>query len=73
MPEVLLSGHHENIRKFRLKESLRLTLQVRPDLLENRNFTKEERKLLDEVLEEEEAREEAGEGLESPGIKPDLE
>ena len=73
VPEVLLSGHHENIRKFRLKESLRLTLQVRPDLLENRNFTKEERKLLDEVLEEEEAREEAGEGLESPGIKPDLE
>ena len=35
VPEVLLSGHHENIRKFRLKESLRLTLQVRPDLLEN--------------------------------------
>ena len=73
VPEVLLSGHHENIRKFRLKESLRLTLQVRPDLLENRNFTKEERKLLDEVLEEEEARAEAGEGLESPEIKPDLE
>lgn len=73
VPEVLLSGHHENIRKFRLKESLRLTLRVRPDLLENRNFTKEERKLLDEVLEEEEARAEAGEGLESPEIKPDLE
>lgn len=73
VPEVLLSGHHENIRKFRLKESLRLTLRVRPDLLENRNFTREERKLLDEVLEEEEAREEAGEGLECPEIKPDLE
>ena len=73
VPEVLLSGHHENIRKFRLKESLRLTLRVRPDLLENRNFTREEQKLLDEVLEEEEAQAEAGEGAESPEIKPDLE
>lgn len=49
VPEVLLSGHHENIRKFRLKESLRKTLQLRPDLLENREFTKEELKLLDEL------------------------
>ena len=71
VPEVLLSGHHENIRKFRLKESLRLTLQVRPDLLQHRAFTKEELKLLDEVREEEEAK--ALNQLESPEIKPDLE
>lgn len=72
-PEVLLSGHHENIRKFRLKESLRLTLQVRPDLLENRSFTKEERKLLDEVLEEEEAKAEAFLQSESPENQENLE
>lgn len=73
VPEVLLSGHHENIRKFRLKESLRLTLRVRPDLLENRNFTKEERKLLDEVLEEEEAKAEAFLQSESPENQENLE
>ena len=73
VPEVLLSGHHENIRKFRLKESLRLTLQVRPDLLENRSFTKEERKLLDEVLEEEEAKAEAFLQSESPENQENLE
>ncbi len=31
-PEVLLSGHHENIRKWRLEQSLELTKQRRPDL-----------------------------------------
>ena len=34
MPDVLVSGHHENIRKWRLKESLRKTLERRPDLLD---------------------------------------
>ena len=57
VPDVLLSGHHENIRKFRLKESLRLTLQVRPEMLENREFTKEELKLLDQVRMEEQEKE----------------
>lgn len=32
VPEVLLSGHHENIRKWRLEESKRITQQKRPDL-----------------------------------------
>lgn len=53
VPEVLLSGHHENIRKWRLKESLRKTLKRRPDLLENRDFTKEELKMLEEIKQEE--------------------
>ena len=52
VPEVLLSGHHENIRKWRLKESLRKTYLKRPDLLENREFTKEEKKFLDEIIQE---------------------
>ncbi|HOA84589.1 MAG TPA: tRNA (guanosine(37)-N1)-methyltransferase TrmD, partial [Bacillota bacterium] len=33
VPDVLLSGHHENIEKWRREEALRLTAQRRPDLL----------------------------------------
>lgn len=46
VPDVLLSGHHENIRKFRLSESLKITKENRPDLLEKREFTKEELDIL---------------------------
>lgn len=53
VPEILLSGHHENIRKWRLKEALRRTLIRRPDLLENRELSKEEIKLLKEIRNEE--------------------
>lgn len=53
VPDVLLSGHHENIRKWRLKESLRKTLKRRPELLNNRDFSKEEVKMLDEIKNEE--------------------
>lgn len=49
VPEVLLSGHHENIRKWRLKESLRKTYLRRSELLDNRDFTKEESKMLEEI------------------------
>ena len=49
VPEILLSGHHENIRKWRLKQSLLKTLNKRPDLLENREFSKEELKILEEI------------------------
>lgn len=52
VPEILLSGHHENIRKWRLKESLRKTYIRRPDLLEKRVFTKEEKQFLNEIIEE---------------------
>lgn len=52
VPEVLLSGHHANIRKWRLKESLRKTYLRRPELLRKREFTKEEKKLFNEILEE---------------------
>ena len=33
VPDVLLSGHHENIKKYRYNEQLRLTKENRPDLL----------------------------------------
>lgn len=36
VPEVLLSGHHENIRKWRLEEQIKRTKERRPDLLEKR-------------------------------------
>ena len=49
VPEVLLSGHAEKIRLWRLKESIRKTMEKRPDLLANRPLSKEEQKLLEEV------------------------
>ncbi|HEX7544476.1 MAG TPA: tRNA (guanosine(37)-N1)-methyltransferase TrmD [Candidatus Limnocylindrales bacterium] len=56
VPAVLTSGHHEAVRKWRLKESLRRTWRRRPDLLEDRPLTREESKLLAEVSHEESLR-----------------
>ena len=52
VPEVLLSGHHEQIRRWRLKQSLGRTWLRRPDLLAARVLNDEERKLLDEFQRE---------------------
>ncbi len=52
VPEVLLSGHHENIRRWRLKQSLGRTWQRRPELLAARALSEEERMLLDEFRRE---------------------
>jgi tRNA (guanine37-N1)-methyltransferase len=49
VPPVLVSGHHAEVRKWRLRESLRRTLDRRPDLLEGRRLSADERRLLDEV------------------------
>lgn len=49
VPEVLLSGHHKNIQRWRLKKSLEITQAKRPDLLEKRLFTKEELEILEEI------------------------
>ena len=46
VPDVLLSGHHAKIRRWRLAQSLRRTRQRRPDLLAGRALTKEEAALL---------------------------
>ena len=54
VPDVLLSGNAELIRKWKLRESLRLTLSVRPDLLEGRTFTEEEKTILEEIRNEKE-------------------
>jgi len=42
VPEVLISGHHENIRKWRLGNALYRTKTRRPDLLESKSLTKDE-------------------------------
>lgn len=52
VPDVLLSGHHKNIDEWRLKQSLKRTLERRPDILEGREFTKLEKKLLKQIGEE---------------------
>ena len=52
VPEVLLSGHHENIRRWRLKQALGRTWLRRPDLLEVRSLSNEERLLLEEFRQE---------------------
>jgi tRNA (guanine37-N1)-methyltransferase len=56
VPEVLLSGHHERIRRWRLKQSLGRTWQRRPELLAGRAMTEEERTLLEEFRRESGAR-----------------
>ena len=48
VPEVLLSGHHEKIRKWRLQQSLKLTREKRPDMFAKYQLSKEEEKLLEE-------------------------
>ncbi len=50
VPEVLLSGHHLNIEKWKKKEALRRTYIKRPELLDQAKLTDKDRKLLDEVI-----------------------
>ncbi len=50
-PEVLLSGHHANIAKWRREQSLLRTKKYRPDLLETAELTPREEKFLEELHE----------------------
>ncbi|EJL47036.1 tRNA (guanine-N(1)-)-methyltransferase [Brevibacillus agri] len=52
VPDILLSGHHANIERWRLKESLRRTKARRPDLLAKLELTDEMKKLLAELEQE---------------------
>jgi tRNA (guanine37-N1)-methyltransferase len=54
VPEVLLSGNHAAIAKWRRKQALGRTMQRRPDLLEGRALTKEDAGLLEEYRKEQE-------------------
>lgn len=52
VPEILLSGNHKNIWRWRRKEALRRTLERRPDLLEKSRLCDEDHKLISEIKEE---------------------
>lgn len=54
VPEILLSGHHANVEKWRREQSLKRTLEWRPDLLEDAVLTKADRKFLETLLAEQE-------------------
>ena len=47
VPEVLMSGNHKAIERWRLKQRLKLTAKQRPDLLEKRGMSRAEKDLLD--------------------------
>jgi tRNA (guanine37-N1)-methyltransferase len=52
VPPVLMSGHHAQIRRWRLKQAIGRTYLRRPDLLDKRSITAEEQSLLEEFLRE---------------------
>jgi tRNA (guanine37-N1)-methyltransferase len=49
VPEVLVGGNHEEIRRWRRRDSLRRTLVRRPDLLESAEITAEDKRFLEEI------------------------
>jgi len=52
VPEVLLSGNHQLIERWRLQQALGMTWQLRPDLLQNKSLTAEQKSLLDEFIQQ---------------------
>ena len=50
VPEVLMSGHHANIEKWRREQSVIRTAKNRPDLLEKAELTEAERRLADSLM-----------------------
>ncbi len=52
VPEVLLSGHHANIEKWKREQSLRVTHEKRPDLLEKAELSKKDIEYLDSIKNE---------------------
>jgi len=50
VPAVLLSGNHEKIRRWRRRESLRITLKRRPELLDKARLSEEDKTLLTDVM-----------------------
>jgi tRNA (guanine37-N1)-methyltransferase len=50
VPDVLMSGDHEQIRRWRRRTALEKTLRNRPDLIENMKFTRDDRELRDQIL-----------------------
>ncbi len=49
VPDVLISGHHANIQKWQREQSLKRTLERRPDMLEKAELTKKDKEFLDKL------------------------
>ena len=47
VPEILLNGHHEKIKKWRLLQSIKKTLQNRPDMINKDKYHAEIREIID--------------------------
>ena len=54
VPDILLSGHHANVEKWRREQSIIRTLKNRPELLEDAVLSKKAQKFLDELLRQQE-------------------
>jgi tRNA (guanine37-N1)-methyltransferase len=52
VPDVLLSGHHADVRRWRRRTALERTLERRPDLIEQAALDDEDRELLEEIIKE---------------------
>ena len=52
VPEVLRRGNHEEIRRWRRREAIRRTLARRPDIVRGRDWSEEDRRLMDEIKKE---------------------
>jgi tRNA (guanine37-N1)-methyltransferase len=68
VPDVLVSGHHGEIARWRRREALRRTLERRPDLLEGAELDAEERAWLQELRREQAANEQADPEETVPGV-----
>ena len=63
VPEILLSGHHANIEKWRREQSIIRTLERRPELLKDANLSKKEKQFLNKLLAEKQAEAKAKEEM----------
>jgi len=52
VPDVLLSGHHADVRRWRKRTALERTLERRPELIESASLDDEDRALLDQIVKE---------------------
>ncbi|MDF2840514.1 MAG: tRNA ((1)-)-methyltransferase [Clostridia bacterium] len=52
VPDILLSGHHENVDKWRRYQALKVTYSKRPELLDAVELTKQDRKMLEQIKQE---------------------
>ena len=72
VPDVLVSGHHAEVRRWRRRAALERTLERRPDLLERAGLDDESRALLDEVRRAHERRDTAQERTDTARTREEM-